>query len=140
MASLLERCADRIRGSLSCYDRVLIQGSLSGLCYAGGMTAFLKSRGIRIFDYPQFALPYRELIRENAERLARASGLEIEFIRSAKAFRKEQRIEAILARRGTHPGLVHVFSAMELCASYEPWFDKKTRRTYLRPDGGKCLH
>ena len=29
---------------------------------------------------------------------------------------------------------------MEPCATYKPWHDKKTGRTYLRPDEGKCLH
>ena len=65
---------------------------------------------------PRFAEPLREEIRANAEQLARAHGLEIEFIRSVGAFRKEDRIQAVLAARGTQPGLVHIFSAMEPCA------------------------
>jgi hypothetical protein len=31
---LTERRSDRIAGVLSCYDRMLIQGTLPGLCYA----------------------------------------------------------------------------------------------------------
>ena len=46
----------------------------------------------------------------------------------------------MLARRGEHPGLVHVFSALEPCDSYKPWHDKNTGRTFLKPDSGKCLH
>jgi hypothetical protein len=30
--------------------------------------------------------------------------------------------------------------AMEACHTYKPWHDKQTRRTFLRPDTGKCLH
>ena len=45
-----------------------------------------------------------------------------------------------MARRGAHPGLVHVISAMEACSAYKPWHDKTTHKTYLRPDSGKCLH
>ena len=29
---------------------------------------------------------------------------------------------------------------MEPCGSHEPWHVKKTRKTYLKPDDGKCLH
>jgi hypothetical protein len=29
---------------------------------------------------------------------------------------------------------------MEPCASYKPWHDKKTHKTFLKPDSGKCLH
>jgi hypothetical protein len=35
---------------------------------------------------------------------------------------------------------VHVLSAMEACPSYRPWHDKPSRKTFLRPDTGKCLH
>jgi len=140
MASLLARYADRIRGVLSCYDRVVIIGTLPGLCYAAGMTAYLAARGVRIFDYPKWAEPLRDQLRAHAERVAREHGLPIDFIRKLKAFRKEDRVQAILAQRGHHPGLVHIFSAMESCQSYQPWHDKQTGKTFLRPDSGKCLH
>ena len=55
MALLTERYAKKIRGQLSCYDRIIIQGTLPGFCYADGMTAFLYANNIRIFDYPRFA-------------------------------------------------------------------------------------
>ncbi len=139
MELLTERHADEIAGVLSCYDRILIQGTLPGLCYAEGMTAYLKARQIRIFDYAQFAQPLRDALRENAERLAAEHGLEIMFIRK-RNFRKEDRVKEILEKRGNHPGLVCIFSAMEPCATYRPWHDKKTGQTFLRPDDGKCLH
>ena len=41
---------------------------------------------------------------------------------------------------GAHPGLVHVFSAMETCASFRPWHDKETHHTSLKPSISKCLH
>ncbi len=78
-------------------------------------------------------------MRENAEAVARANGLEIEFIQK-KDFRKEERIKAIIAERGGHPGLVHVFSAMEPCAAYRPRHDKKAHKTFLKGAAGKCLH
>ena len=46
----------------------------------------------------------------------------------------------ILQKRGDHPGLVHILSAMESCSTYKPWHDKKTGETYLKPDHGRCLH
>jgi len=47
--SLLERYASKIKGVLSCFDRVIVYGTLPGLCYAAGMTSYLKARGVRIF-------------------------------------------------------------------------------------------
>ena len=141
MSGLTERCAKQISGVLGCLDRVVIQGTLPTACYADGMTRFLNARHVRIFDYFDFTKPLKEGIRQNAERIAGEAGIEkIEFIRKLKAFRKEDRIQGILAERGDHPGLVHVFSAMESCTSYQPWHDKQTHRTFLKPDSGKCLH
>jgi hypothetical protein len=53
--SLMERYDDRIAGVLSCYDRLVITGTLPVVCYAAGMTGYLNANGIRIFDYPEFA-------------------------------------------------------------------------------------
>lgn len=136
---LTERYQDQISGVLSCYDRIVIQGTLPGLCFAEGMTGFLHAHQIRIFDYPRFAEPLRDEIRNNAEQIAKDHGLEIEFIRK-KNFRKEDRIQDILRIRGDHPGLVHIFSAIEPCPSYKPWHDKLTHRTYLKYTDSKCLH
>lgn len=49
-APLLERYRDRIAGVLTCYDRIVITGTLPGACYADGMTSFLNAKHIRIFD------------------------------------------------------------------------------------------
>jgi hypothetical protein len=135
-----ERYQDKISGTLSCYDRMILQGTLPGWCYDKGMTAFLYARQIKIFDYPQFAKALQEKVRENTERIAKENGIEIEFIRKLGAFRKEARIKDIIKERGEQPGIVHIFSAMEACTSYRPWHDKKTGKTFLKFDSGKCLH
>ena len=105
MELFTERHADKIQGVLSCFDRVVITGTIPTICYAQGMTGYLYSHEIRIFDYPKWAEPLREEIRLNAERIAKENELDIEFIRR-KTFRKEERVREIVAKRGTHPGLV----------------------------------
>ena len=139
MALLTERYADKIQGVLTCLDRVVITGTIPEISHAEAMTSYLYSQKVRIFDYTKFAEPLRDEIRLHAERLAQESGLEIDFIRKA-GFRKEQRVKEILAKRGNHPGLVHIFSAMEPCPSFKPWHDKKTGKTFLKYTDGKCLH
>ena len=137
--ALTERYRERLHGVLSCYDRLVVTGTLPGACYAQGMTAFLYTQGIRIFDYPRFAEPLRDAIRERAQELAQSADLEIEHIAKAHV-RKEEVVAKVIERRGDHPGLVHVISAMEACQSYKPWHDKGSGKTFLKPDTGKCLH
>jgi hypothetical protein len=140
MNPFVERHQDNISGTLSCFDRVVVTGTLPDICHPRAMAGFLDYHGVRLFDYPRWAEPLRTELRENAERIAAETGLEIEFIRKLRAFRKEARIKEILAERGDQPGLVHIFSAMESCPSYRPWHDKSSGRTFLKPTSGKCLH
>jgi hypothetical protein len=135
---LTEKYSNELDGVLSCYDRIVITGSLYPFCYSQGMTSYLYQQGIRIFDYAKFAEPLRERLRENAEALAQANGIKIEFTRK-KDFRKETRIQQILKERGQQPGLVHIIGAMEACSSYLPWHDKTTGRTFLRSGSSKCM-
>ena len=139
MQNFIERHNTKIKGVISCFDRIVLTGTIPGICYAQGMSSFLTMKGIRIFDFTQWADPLRQEIRENAEKVAADNGLEIDFIRK-KNFRKEDRIKDIIKERGTHPGLVHIFSAMEACTAYKPWHNKKTHKTYLKTVPGKCLH
>lgn len=141
MTSLLTRYASQLVGTVSCFDRIVITGTIPGWCHAVGMANYLTGQGIRLFDYAKrFAEPLREEIRANAERIAAENGLAIEFIRSVKAFRKEERIHDIIATRGDHPGLVHIFGALENCPAFTPWHDKGTGLTSLKYKNTKCLH
>ena len=129
MSTLIERYEDRIAACLDCLDRVVITGTLPGICHADGMTRFLFSRKIRIFDYTEFAAPWREAIRENAEQSAADCDMEIEFV-AKKHIGKEDLVQKVLARRGDHPDLVHILSAMESCTAFKPWHDKTTHATF----------
>jgi hypothetical protein len=140
MNPFVERHQKEIGCVLSCFDRVVITGTFPDICHPRAMAAYLGARNIRLFDYARWAEPLRDEVRTNAEHVAAEAGVEIEFIRKLKAFRKEARVQAILAERGTHPGLVHIFSAMESCSSYRPWHDKASGKTFFKSIGGKCLH
>lgn len=141
MKDFLTRYSKKIRGVLSCFDRVVIYGTLPDICWAGKMESKLRSLGIRIFDYTKYVEPFRERIRKNAERLAQENGLKIEFLSSSR-IRKEEKIHKILEQRGDHPGLVHIFSAMESCRAFVPRYNKKKKvnKAYLKPTTSKCLH
>ena len=135
----VERYASNLHGVLSCFDRIIIVGTLPGACYAQGMTSFLYPQNIRIFDYPKFVEPLRDRIRDRAHKVCAEAGIEIEHV-SKSHIRKEERGARVLATRGDAPGLVHVISAMEACPSYKPWHDKQSGKTYLKPTQSKCLH
>lgn len=128
-----------ISGVLSCFDRMILTGTLPTICYSQGMTSYLYSKGVRIFDYPKFAEPFKDTLRANAEQVAKDNGIEIEFVAKSH-IRKEDLVKKVLDKRGTHTGLVHILSAMEACGSYKPWHNKQSGKTFLKGTQGKCLH
>ena len=139
-SALVERYDDRIAGVLSCYDRVVITGTLPTVCYADGMTRFLNAN-----QHPHLRLP--GVCRDAARAGARARRHRWPLKRGSRSSTSARSTSArkrwsrkVLEQRGEHPGLVHVISAMEACDAYKPWHDKQTHKTYLRPDSGKCLH
>src|SRR5271169_4311139 len=101
---LEERFPEVITGVLSCYDRLMLQGTLPTICFAGGMESFLRTRGIACKDYTQWASPLADQIKNHAEALAAAAGIQIEYLR--KKISKEEHVQELLAQRGDRPGLI----------------------------------
>jgi hypothetical protein len=61
--NFIERHSSKIKGVISCFDRIVLTGTIPGICYAQGMSSFLTTNGVRIFDFTQWADPLREEIR-----------------------------------------------------------------------------
>ncbi|MXX89047.1 MAG: hypothetical protein F4213_10845 [Boseongicola sp. SB0677_bin_26] len=79
-------------------------GSLPDIGHARAMESRLRIHQVRLADYPRWAEPMREEIRDNAMKVAAEAGVQIEFIRRLKAFRKEDRVKRVLEERGDAPG------------------------------------
>jgi hypothetical protein len=101
------------------------------------MRGYLYAHQVRIFDYPAGRSLGATPCAKTPNGWRQENGLE--FIRRPKSFRKDK-IQQVLEKRGRHPGLVWIFSGTEPCSTYQPWHNKATGKTYLRPDDGKCLH
>jgi hypothetical protein len=143
MELLTERYKDKLLGTIGCYDRVVILGTLPGLCYPQGMTCHLNHLGVRIFDYPKFAQPYRDLIRKNAENLAKAKGIKIRYIANSKIKTGDMakaELTKIKKRGQTVEGLFYIISCKELCSYYRPRYNEMTGDCYLEKKWAPCLH
>ena len=139
MNSFLQQHDAKIHGHLSCLDRVIITGTLPGLCFREGMEHYLIAHGIALYDFPDWAAGRRDKIRQCAEEQATQAGFQIQFVRDRRE-RKEEIVQKILKERGRQPGLVAVLSAMESCPTFRPQRHRDSGRRWLKTDMGKCLH
>jgi hypothetical protein len=109
---LTERYAIRSRGCFPAGIGILLFGTLPKICYAEGMTSYLYEQTGEDLRLSQV----RRTVSGHAARERRAiggeAGIEIEFLRKRNV-RKEDLVKQVLAKRGEHPGLVCILSAME---------------------------
>jgi hypothetical protein len=110
MEQFINRYNSQISFSLSCYDRLIITGCMPDISYAAGMTNYLYSKGIRIFDYAKFAEGLRDNIRKQTDTLSKENEVEVQYLNKS-GIRKESPVSAILKKRGDHPGVVCIFSS-----------------------------
>jgi hypothetical protein len=135
---LTDRYKDQITGVISCFDRIIFQGTLPRLSYARGITEYFCSKGLLLKQFTDWAEPLTQRIRDNAERLACQAGLEIQYLRQA-GIDKEKLVQEIVGKRGNHPGLVCVFSVTERCSTYKPLWGSG-RSPSLCSTEARCLH
>ena len=88
MSQLTERYRPVVVGEVSCFDRVVINGTLTEICHKGAVAKYLLSREERILDLPRVFEPMKAEIVANAKAVAEAHGLKLEYI-ARKRFRKE---------------------------------------------------
>ena len=125
----LKKYSNIIEGTISCIDRIIISGTLERWGFSHAMQSYLLTNSIRIFDFPKFAKKYNEQIRNKIETVAKQNDVSIEHIRSPQRFDKELNIRKIIETRGMHPGIVHIYTSMEITDAFEPHYDSKTQKT-----------
>ena len=53
MKLLTETYKKDIAFTLSCFDRLIISGTLPEISYDSSITSYLYQKGVKIFDYPK---------------------------------------------------------------------------------------
>ena len=77
-ATLLETHANEIKGTISCYDRLLLFGTFRDICHPDAMSYQLYENRVKLLDYEKkFANDLRLGIRANIQTLAKQEKLEI---------------------------------------------------------------
>jgi hypothetical protein len=133
MEQFISKHADKIQGTLSCFDRILFRGYLpffSGAAFA----AFLDGRGIRRPELKSFLLRQAARLKDHARHLAAREGRPFEYF--GGRVRKEDLARQIAERDHIERGLVCVFSTLEPCRTYSLRWD---HASYIQSARRKCL-
>ena len=134
MPTFLEAHADKIHGTLSCFDRVLFRGYLP--VESGAFLAtYLHEHGVRRETLKSFLLEQADRIKRHAESVAKKAERPYRYL--AGAVRKEDLARQMAEESGIAEGLVCVFSILEPCKTFSlVW---KQGHTFIHPARRKCL-
>ena len=133
------RHADQIKGTLTCFDRLVFFGSFREIQYHGAMEGHLWKEKIQLIDYEKkYANELRLEMVNHVKYLAYKHSIDIQFVN--QNVRKEDLVAERLAKRGKRKGLVCILSAMESCRCCKVRKSEKNGFLCLKSCPGKCLH
>lgn len=139
MKEFVSRHAEKIIGSLSGFDRLLLRGTIRQLAHVAGLTGFLSYKSILLKDFTRYAEAITERIKSDTKQLAEAAGRPVRYLSSSRTS-KEEAAREILKKNPVDSGLICVLTCVEPCMSYE--VHRNRQRKILQPRAGirKCLH
>jgi len=134
MDQFITKHADKIEGSLSCFDRVIFRGYLP-LFNGAAMAEFLRAHGVQCRELKSFLLRQTFRLKDHARRMANRERRPHQYF--GERVHKEQLARQIAERDGIQEGLICVFSTtLEPCRTFSiRWGDA----SYIQPAKRKCL-
>lgn len=134
MEAFLQKHESKIKGVLSCFDRLIFKGWLP-LASAPFMEGFLSRQGILFKDFKRHATRCAERIKDHALMVAARHRRPYEYLRRQTS--KEALAREIAKRDGIESGLICIFGCLETCRTFRLKYGKGRPR--LAVDHRKCL-
>lgn len=139
MNQFIQRFGDKITGSLSGFDRIVVSGHLRRICYPVGMYDFLERNNVKLKDFKEYALKATNRLINRTLEIALQQKRPVEFLASGK-IDKEAVAREIASKDKISEGLICVFKTQETSSSYDIAWSKATDKRTLVARNRKCLH
>jgi len=134
MDQFIAKHADKLQGTLSCFDRVLFRGYLP--FFSGyAMASFLETRKIHRRDVKRFVLTQAYRLKDHARQMAAREGRPYQYF--GERTRKEDLARQLAERDRITEGLVSVFATVEPCRTFSlRW---REGSAFIQSARRKCL-
>lgn len=131
-------------GQLVMFDRIVFKGHLSGLYPAGKRFSwYLYQQGVLLKEFKAYAEQTTQQLRAHVEGIGRAAGCVVEYLangRGPKGEKKEELAQQRLVEGGGRPGLIAIFSALEVHNSFTVRGNRARQELEVRVEARKHLH
>ena len=119
MNTILEQYKDKINGTFSFFDRMIIKGHIFQLFSLSGRKFFLSSLDVLLKDFSSYANQVTSQIVSHTEEMAASLGRPLIYLTSSK-LPKEQTALDVLKNDPVSEGLICILSVVENCQTFQP--------------------
>jgi len=135
MHTFIQKFANKITGTLECFDRVIFKGHLRPMSFPQGMERLLAQHGLLIKDFARFVQTHSDHLVQHAKRVAAGQSRPYQYL--PRKIRKDDEARRIAQRDGIRLGLICIFSELESCPSFKVAYAKGRPR--IQATRRKCL-
>lgn len=119
MNTILNQFQDKINGTFSFFDRMIIKGHIRQFFSTSGSGYFLSSLNVLLKDFSSFANQVTNTLVSQVEEFNASQGRPLIYLSSAKDS-KEQKALEIMENDSIREGLICTLSVVEYCQTLQP--------------------
>ncbi len=137
MKDILTQYKDKINGTFSFFDRMIITGHLRS--FFNAMLYFLSCQNVLLKDYGSYAQGITDSIKAHVQKYTDSLSRPLVYLGSPKTS-KEQTALKCLEDSPVTEGLVCTISTVEMCNAFSVVPNKTTHKLEIKCMKRKCLH
>lgn len=138
MKRFIQRFSDKVMGTLSGFDRLVLRGTLRPIAYPRGMMGFLWHKQVRLTEFGKYVYGVCQKMKEASLKELTEAGRPTVYLRSSKVD-KAKVAEEIAQKDGIEEGTIGAISCLEPCIGYDVAKNRETKHLELVQRQRKCL-
>ena len=137
MATILTQYADKINGSFSFFDRMILTGHLRSFFHS--MMYFLSKENVLLKDYGTYVQGVTDSIKNHVIAYTSSQKRPLIYLKSPKISKEQTALEC-LENDPIDEGLICTLSTVELCNAFSVISNHTTHKLEIKCMKRKCLH
>ena len=138
MCKMIDQYSEKIKGSFSFFDRMIINGYIKPLYFEHERGYGLYRLGILCKDFKDYVMNVTDSIKSRIEGSANELGRDIIYLNSTKE-KKEDIARSVQGREAIDEGLICVIKTLESCRTAKV-FGSDEGKLVVKTTNTKCLH
>ena len=138
MHEFIAKHRDKITGTLSGFDRLVLRGTLRSITFVDGLRHYLCANDVLLKDFGSHVERVSRKLKDASENEANELGRPVKYLNSSQVS-KEEIAREILAKDGLREGLICMLKCVEPCWSFDVHRNRETKKIELVLEQRKCL-